>query len=247
MIGKPLEEEWRPIEGTDNNYYVSNLGHVKSVDRVVHYPDGKMRCFPGKLLTPVEMPNGYLRVHIRKPINKNKRVHRLVAESFIPNPMNLPIVNHLDGDKHNNCASNLEWCTAKENTNHAIKTGLRGFTVTPKPIMAYKGDNLIGVFGSVAECTSKLNCKGSGIRGVLHGRNKTHHGFSFKLVNDDDLSEGNPRDYAIKVVAIKGAKIIKAKSYHELAKQLGIGHHSPVEYALKTGVKLKGFTVRKDE
>ena len=65
-----MEEEWRPIKGTDNNYYVSNLGHVKSVDRVVHYPDGKMRCFPGKLLTPVEMPNGYLRVHIRKPINK---------------------------------------------------------------------------------------------------------------------------------------------------------------------------------
>lgn len=79
MIGKPLKEEWRPIEKTNNTYFISNLGRVKSVDRVTHCPDGRMRRFPGKLLTPMETLNGYLYVYIGSPMNKNKLVHRLVA------------------------------------------------------------------------------------------------------------------------------------------------------------------------
>ena len=230
-----MKEEWKPIKGYEGLYEVSNMGRVKSL----HY--GKER-----IMSAPNGSSGYRRVNLSKQTTRKiKRVHRLVAEAFIPNPMNLPVVNHLDGDKHNNCVSNLEWCTNKENTNHAIKTGLMKSRFASKPIMAYKGDKLVSTFRSISECTSKLNCKGSGIRGVLLGRNKTHHGFSFKLVNDDDLSEGNPRDYAIKVVAIKGTKIIKAKSCWELAKQLGASYPS-VSRALKTGIKVKGYIIKKE-
>lgn len=240
-----MEEEWRPIEGTDNNYYVSNLGRVKSVDRVVHYPDGKMRCFPGKLLAPVEMPNGYLRVHIRKPINKNKSVHRLVAQAFVKNDSGENCVNHIDGNKANNRWNNLEWCSAKENTRHAIRTGLAKYPTSSKPIIAYKGVNIVGVFPSISECSKGLNCDYSAISAVLHGRCKTHHGFTFKFVNSDDLDGGNVRDNATKVVAIKDTQVIKAKSHYELAKKLGVSA-SAVYFASKDGTKVKGYIIRKD-
>ena len=206
-----MKEEWKPIKGYEGLYEVSNMGRVKSLrygkERIMSTPDNSI---------------GYRNVTLVKRAHKQKRVHRLVAEAFIPNPMNLPVVNHLDGDKHNNCVSNLEWCTKKENTNHAIKTGLMKLTTNPKPIMAYRSDKFVGTFKSMAECANKLNCDRRGITNVIHGRHKTHHGFSFKLVNNDDLSRGNARDCAIKVVAIKGAKTIKAKSRRELAKQLGV-------------------------
>ena len=230
-----MKEEWKPIKGYEGLYEVSNMGRVKSL----HY--GKER-----IMSTPDDSSGYKRVKLTKQITKGKQVHRLVAEAFIPNPMNLLVVNHLDGDKHNNCVSNLEWCSNKENTNHAIKTGLMKLTTNPKPIMVYRSDKFVGTFKSMAECANKLNCDRRGITNVIHGRHKTHHGFSFKLVNNDDLSRGNARDCAIKVVAIKGAKIIKFKSCRELDRQLGVAYSS-VYYALKTGNKVKGCTIKKEE
>lgn len=108
-----MEEEWRPVKGYEGLYEVSNMGRVKSL----HY--GKER-----ILRPSDNSTGYRIVELAKQAPKRKLVHRLVAEAFIPSPMNLPVVNHLDGDKHNNCVSNLEWCTYRQNTLHAIKLGL---------------------------------------------------------------------------------------------------------------------------
>lgn len=241
-----MEEEWRPVKGYEGLYEVSNMGRVRSLPRTVRKRGNKTSLYKGKLLKALDDLYGYKNVNLSKQtIKRKKRVHRLVAEAFIPNPMNLPVVNHLDGDKHNNCVSNLEWCSNKENTNHAIKTGLMKLKIAPKPIIAYRGGEFVGIFRSMAECANKLNCDKRHIGHVIHGIRKTHHGFSFKLVNNDDLSLGNPRNYAIKVMAIKGAKIIKAKSCCELAKQLEASHPS-VNSALKTGMKVKGYIIRKD-
>ena len=106
-----MNEIWKPITGWEDLYAVSSLGRVKNIKR------GKVRkIFPGT--------GGYWRVVLRRNgKQKNFSVHRLVAQEFI-GFSDKPEVNHKDGDKNNNAVSNLEWTTHKENSDHAIDTGL---------------------------------------------------------------------------------------------------------------------------
>lgn len=108
-------EQWKPIEGTDGKYEVSNLGHVRT--------KGKR---PG-LLTLTKQKSGYryAMIQLNNGKQKNCRVHRLVAEHFLPNPDNMKEVNHKDGNKDNNRADNLEWCTRSHNVKHSFDMGLK--------------------------------------------------------------------------------------------------------------------------
>ena len=121
-----MKEEWRPIHGFLGYYEVSNLGRVKSVDRYVPNPKGGKALRKGKILEGTIDNYGYRRYTLRKGIEKktHKRGHKLVADAFIPNPKDLTIINHLDGDKQNNHISNLEWCTHRQNSQHAESMGL---------------------------------------------------------------------------------------------------------------------------
>ena len=121
MIAK---EEWVPIKGFENLYEVSNRGNVKSIPTITYNSNGRPYTRKGRLLKPASK-NGYKRVILfSKSKQKSYLVHRLVALSFIENPDNKPYINHIDGDPSNNILENLEWCTPKENVDHAIKTGL---------------------------------------------------------------------------------------------------------------------------
>ena len=112
-------EIWKPVSGYGNHFEVSNYGRVRRIS------GGRWPCFNRELSYRIT-PNGYVLVTLRfKGGKKSIVAHRLVAEAFIPNPDNLPFVNHIDGNKCNNYASNLEWVTAKENMAHASRTGLR--------------------------------------------------------------------------------------------------------------------------
>lgn len=109
-------EIWKSIVGYEGLYEVSNLGNVRSVDRYVNHPKGGLSLRKGKLLQPNKNHQGYYCVLLSKSCKtENRRVHRLVAEAFIPNPDNLPQINHKDEDKSNNIVTNLEWCTCSYN------------------------------------------------------------------------------------------------------------------------------------
>jgi len=120
----------KQIKNYEGLYEINYKGEVRSIDRTVLGTDGVIYPFKGKklALTP-HKDTGYLIVNLWKN-NKGSGfyVHRLVAQAFIPNNENKPEVNHIDGNKRNNHISNLEWVTSKENTQHAINTGLKVYT-----------------------------------------------------------------------------------------------------------------------
>lgn len=111
MISMEEDEIWKPVIGYEGLYEVSNKGRVKRVEY---------------LLTESNTAWGYKKVSLTKnKKNSNLSIHRLVAQAFHENPENKPTVNHKDGNKHNNSASNLEWNTVQENVDHAIENNLR--------------------------------------------------------------------------------------------------------------------------
>lgn len=118
------EEVWRSFR--DTNYEVSSEGRVKVKYENHHFKDGKRGYYEREIVGSVHS-DGYLFVTIK---GKQYPKHRLVAELFISNPNDKPFVNHIDGNKQNNRAENLEWCTQKENIDHSIINGLQGKAVT---------------------------------------------------------------------------------------------------------------------
>ena len=130
-------EIWKPVVGYEGLYEISNMGRVKSI-----------KFNKEKILFLQKDKDGYLRSGLRK-MGKLKKyfVHRLVAEAFIPNPNNLPIVNHKDENKQNNCVENLEWCTVKYNNSYGsaifkrkekLKKTIVQYTLTNTPIKEWR-------------------------------------------------------------------------------------------------------------
>ena len=123
-------EEWKDIIGYEGRYQVSINGKVKRVERLKDSNWGKgivSHIYPEKILCE-DKSTGYARVKLtRNKHHKSYLVHRLVAEHFLDNNFKKLFVNHIDGEKLNNCFSNLEWVSAKENTDHAYRAGLMGW------------------------------------------------------------------------------------------------------------------------
>ena len=165
-----MQEIWRDIIGYEGRYQVSDLGNVKSLFR------------HKKILKPAKDKDGYLKVVLYKDgERKNFFVHRLVAETFIPNPENKPEVNHDDGNKENCCVSNLYWATKSENMQHAFKNGLHKIIKGSEHVLSRKVNqydlqgNLIKTWDCIMDIERELGIKTSNICACCKGKRKTLH------------------------------------------------------------------------
>lgn len=119
-------EIWKDIRNFRDGYQISNLGRVKSLERVITRKNGVKQTIRERVLKTHVSKTGYEFAVIQNGAkSKHFAVHRLVSLAFIPNPKEKRFVNHLDGVKTNNNVQNLEWCTKSENERHAFKTGLK--------------------------------------------------------------------------------------------------------------------------
>lgn len=174
-----MEERWLPVRGYDGLYEVSSLGLVRSVDRWVRGRWGTGYFQRGRTMRQNVAPNGYHSVELfRSGESKRVSIHRLVAFAFLPERAGATYVNHINGVKSNNAASNLEWATASENERHSYRTlgkQVRG----KKPLIAYNDRGDVLRFASANEA-GRLGFHQSAIVGVLKGRTQTHAGYRWR-------------------------------------------------------------------
>lgn len=165
-----MKEEWRDIEGFEGKYMASNTGKVKSLN---YNKTGKE-----KILEGVDYGYGYLYVVLYKD-GKGKpcRINRLVAMAFIPNPDNLPEVNHKDKIRTNNNVENLEWCTSQYNVEYSQAKAVIGIN---------KVSGLIVEFPSAHEASRQTNINRGNISSCLIGKRNSAGGFYWIYADDDN-------------------------------------------------------------
>lgn len=205
---------------------VSTLSRVRTLDRYIANGKGGRRFVKGHVLKQRRDRYGYLLVSFSmngKLITK--KVHRLVAKTFIPNPNNWPQVNHKDNNPANNCVSNLEWCTGEYNIEYREKFG----KACNRPVYAVSLKTLeILKFPSQKEAGRQLGIEQTHICAVVKGRRKQTGGYWFiedkNKITKDKLCEikDNMRSKGVFAVNLETLEVFKFESQHEAERELRV-------------------------
>ena len=172
-----MTEKWKNISGWSEKYQISSAGRIRSINY--------KRTGQARILNGFTKVNGYQTISFREggAGSKQRRfmVHRLVAESFIPNPDNKKYVNHKDGNRENNDVSNLEWCTRSENERHKIYTlgHTSGSCIPPKQVICVETGE---IFPSVTAAARSIGVCQESVSSALRGKSKTSGGFHWKYL-----------------------------------------------------------------
>lgn len=174
-----MEEIWKDIEGYEGRYQVSDQGRVRSLN----YKKKKGSIH----IMKTEMARGYLRVMLSK---KHVLIHRLVAEAFIPNPEDLPCINHIDEDKTNNRVENLEWCSYSYNCSYGTRTKkllatrkINEGKTAEKPVRQLTlNGTLVTVWPSIREA-ERNGFNNACISWCCNGKRNSHKGFLWEFEN----------------------------------------------------------------
>ena len=214
---------------------VSSFGNVRTLDRVVPTKRTKRgSCFfKGRILSKIPIRNGYLQVSFSLDgKNVHKYVHRLVGETFIPNPDNLPQINHKDCDRTNNHVSNLEWCTGLYNLQYKEKYGISAEEALGRPVYAVNLTTLeVLRFRSRSEAGRQLGVDQSNITGVIKGKHKSAGGYYF--VEDDghtikidknkmlEIANKKPSVCPVFAISLKTLDVLWFGSQSEAGREIG--------------------------
>lgn len=180
---------WKEIEGYNGLYEVSDVGDIRSLDRII-IRENHLLTLKGVNKSAKVNNRGYLSTTLCKNSKyQHFAIHCLVARAFIPNPENKGYVNHKDGNKLNNSVSNLEWVTMSENNKHAYKIGLKVGSAkglfgkdnkTSKPVyMMNKQGEILKEFPAIHDASRITGLSASGICAVINGRVSTCGGYKW--------------------------------------------------------------------
>ena len=202
-------EIWKPVVGYEGWYEVSSFGNLRSVDRTGVDVFGVARRYKGRMISSDSLSYGYpVAILMKNGKRKTVRIHRIVAEAFIPNPDNKPFIDHIDTNKLNNSLSNLRWCTDKENSNNEITkeknraNGLRMWeegcfdnrnNTHYRKVAQYTRDGeYIKTWDSIVEVEAALGIDASSISSLCLGTNPKRHtagGYKWKHVGGHYVKE----------------------------------------------------------
>ena len=180
----PAVEVWRPVRDFEGLYEVSNLARVRSLDIKTYqrFPSGVFSYVTRKGVMKKQYINrGYLSVRLNKDgVGFTKFVHRLVAEAFVPNPDNLPEVNHKDEDRTNNLPRNLEWCTNLYNVNYGTGKYRKTENYRKQIEQLTLDGQHVAYFESARQCARVTTYKQAALWQALNGKTKTAYGYQWR-------------------------------------------------------------------
>jgi hypothetical protein len=223
-------EVWKNPIQTDKNLFASSKGNIKYKNRLVTQTKHK----------------DYMYINVNK---KRYSVHRLIAMAFSNNPLNLPIVNHKDGNKSNNDVENLEWTTQKENVIHSVKLNgnKQKLPKKGKEIIQLDLDGkIINKFISIHEAANKINIDPSVISSVCRNKSKTAGGYNWSFIENIQNKENISTNKGKKIHKIcqldKNGKLLKEyNTSHEASKETNVKSFNIQQACRKDNKTAGGF------